>query len=116
VQGLLPVYPVPYTYPLVDSIKAVLNRVRHYYESTSDQKIVDLKTGKVITNFSKPNKNATVSEGFAGEWSYTSGVVLSALDYIDDVIDDPRFFANNTRFFDLVVNLVLFYKELQNLR
>jgi rhamnogalacturonyl hydrolase YesR len=77
--------------------------VRHYYESTSDLRIIDSKTGKEITDFSKPNKNARVSEGFASEWSYTNGVVLSAFEYIDDVTGDPAFFADNTRFFNLVV-------------
>lgn len=102
-ESRVPEYPVPYEYPSVDSIKEILNRVRHYYKSTSDLKIIDSKTGKEITDFSKPNKNARVSEGFASEWSYTNGVVLSAFEYIDDVTGDPAFFANNTRFFNLVV-------------
>jgi rhamnogalacturonyl hydrolase YesR len=114
-SGRIPVYEVPYEYPEVEKIKEVLHRIRTYYESTSSLKIVDSKTEEVITDFSKPNKNARVSQGFSGEWSYTNGVVLSAFEYIDDVIDDPAFFANNTKFYDLVIEtLPYFIKNKEN--
>jgi unsaturated rhamnogalacturonyl hydrolase len=106
-----PDYSVPYTYPTEDGINEVLNRVRSYYESTSDLKIVDSETGTEITDFSKPDKNARVKEGFAGEWSYTNGVVLSAFEYIDNVTGDPAFFANNTRFFDQVVSTLPYFMK-----
>ncbi|MBN1187927.1 MAG: glycoside hydrolase family 88 protein [Bacteroidales bacterium] len=107
--GRIPEYPVPYEYPSVENIKETLNRVRDYYESTCSLKIIDSKTGKEITDFSIPNKNARVSDGFAGEWSYTNGVVLSAFEYIDDVTGDSVFFNNNTRFFDLVVETLPYF-------
>jgi unsaturated rhamnogalacturonyl hydrolase len=109
--GRVPVYPVPYVYPSVDSIREVLNRVREYYESTSPLKIIDSGTGREITDFSKPNKNARVAGGFSGEWSYTNGVVLSAFEYLDGVTGDPAFFANNTRFFDLVVETLPYFMK-----
>ena len=93
-----------YTFPNVDSIKEVLNRVRHYYETTSPQTIIDSKTGKTITDFSSSNPNAIPSNGFSSEWSYTHGVVLSAFDYITKVTGDTAFFADNTKFYNFVVN------------
>ncbi len=105
----IPVYPVPYEYPSVEGITEALNKVRQYYESTSSLKIIDSETGKEITDFTEPNKNAVVEEGFASEWTYTNGVVLSAFEYIDDVIDDPAFFANNTRFYDLVIETLPYF-------
>ena len=107
--GRIPEYPVPYEYPTIDGINEVLNRVRVYYESTSTLKIVDAETGEEITDFSKLNKNARVSSGFFSEWSYTNGVVLSAFEYIDDVTGDPAFFANNTRFYDLVIETLPYF-------
>ncbi len=107
--GRIPIYPVPYEYPTIDGIKEVLNRVRVYYESTSTLKIVDSETGEEITDFTKLNKNARVSNGFSGEWSYTNGVVLSAFEYIDDVTGDPAFFANNTKFYDLVIETLPYF-------
>jgi len=107
--GRIPEYPVPYVYPTIDGIKNVLNRVRNYYESTCDLKIIDSQTGKEITDFSTPNKYARVSPGFAGSWDYTNGVVLSAFAYIDKVLDDPSFFSNNTKFFNLVVKTLPYF-------
>ena len=99
VAGRVPVYPIPYEFPNVDSIKTVMDRVRVYYESTSPQQLVDATTGKAITDLSQPNKNATVSPGFSSEWTYTHGVVLSAFNYLSDVTGDKRFFADNTKFY-----------------
>ncbi len=107
----IPKYPVPYEYPTVNGIKDVLYSVLHYYESTCDLKIIDSKTGKEITDFSKPDMNARVSSGFAGSWDYTNGVVLSAFAYIDHVLDDPSFFANNTSFFNLVVKTLPYFNK-----
>ncbi len=107
--GRIPDYEVPYEYPSVDGIKNVLNRVRLYYESTSPRIIIDSETGKEITEFKKPNKNALVSPGFSSEWSYNHGVVLSAFEYIDDVTGDPAYFANNTAFYDLVIETLPYF-------
>jgi hypothetical protein len=65
----IPNYPVPYVYPTVDGIKGKLNQIRIYYESTSSIEIIDSETGQEILDYSKPNKNACVSPGFAPEWS-----------------------------------------------
>jgi unsaturated rhamnogalacturonyl hydrolase len=109
--GRIPEYTVPYKYPSVDSIKEVLHRIRVYYESTSQQIVIDAETGKEITDFSKPNKNARISGGFSGEWSYTHGVALSAFEYIDDVTGDKVFFANNTRFYDFVIRNLPYFRK-----
>ena len=78
--GRIPQYDIPYELATVNEVKEVIDRVRIYYESTSPLNIIDSETGIEITDFSKPNKNAQVSEGFSSEWSYTHGVVLSAFD------------------------------------
>ncbi|MGB8226051.1 MAG: glycoside hydrolase family 88 protein [Sedimentisphaerales bacterium] len=109
--GRIPEYPVTYEFPTVDGIKDVLNRVCVYYESTSPQKIIDAETGKEITDFSKLNKNARVSGGFSSEWSYTHGVVLSAFNYIDDVTGEKKFFANNTKFYDFVIEHLPYFRK-----
>ena len=110
-SGRIPEYPVPYEYPTVDGIKDVLNRVRGYYESTSPQIIVDGDTGIEMTDFSKLNENARVSSGFSSEWSYTHGVVLSAFAYINDVTGDESFFANNTEFYDFVIEHLPYFRK-----
>lgn len=110
-ENRLPHYPVPYKLPSVDSVKYELNLVRHYYESTCDLKIIDSKTGKEITDFSKPDEYAKVSKGFAGEWSYTNGVVLSALAYLDKVTGDSTYLTDNIKFFDLMVKTAPYFEK-----
>lgn len=107
----IPVYPVPYQFPTVENAKEVLNRIRVYYESTSPQQIIDTKTGKEITNFSKFNKNAEPSKGFSSEWSYTHGVVLSAFEYIYKTTGDEAFFKNNTKFYNFVLERLPYFDE-----
>lgn len=106
-----PSYEVAYDYPSVDNIKDILNRVRGYYLSTSKLIIIDSKTGNEIIDFTKPNKNAIVAPGFAGEWGYTNGVVLSAFEYINDVTGDASYLANNTKFFDLMAKTVPYFEK-----
>jgi rhamnogalacturonyl hydrolase YesR len=110
-DGRIPVYEIPYDYPTVEGVKEVLNRIRGYYESSSDQTIVDTKTGKQITNFNEFNENAEPSRGFSSEYSYTHGVVLSAFEYIDDVTGDKAFFANNTKFYKYVLENLPYFQE-----
>ena len=107
----IPVYEIAYEYPSVDSIKVILNRVRNFYLSTSKLIVIDKETGIEITNFSILNKNAIVAPGFAGEWGYTNGVVLSAFEYINDVTGDPSYLANSTKFFDLMVNTAPYFEK-----
>lgn len=107
----VPVYEVNYEYPNIDSIKSVLHRVRGYYESSSPQTIINEKTGKRITDFSKFDVNAVPSEGFSSEYSYTNGVVLSAFEYLDDVTGDKSFFANNVQFFNYVVDNLPYFEK-----
>ncbi len=109
----IPEYPIPYEYPEVDDIKETLNRIRLYYEATSELKIIDTESGEEIKNFKKLNPNAQVTEGFNSEWSYTHGVVLSAFEYIDDIIDEPAYFANNVRFYDLVIETLPYFSKIK---
>lgn len=109
--GRIPEYEVPYEFPKVENIKEVLNRIRIYYESSSPQTIVDIQTGKEITNFRTFNINAEPSDGFSSEYSYTHGVVLSAFDYIDDITGDKTFYANNTKYFNYVADKLPYFQR-----
>ena len=107
----IPEYQIPYEYPTIDDIKTILTRVRIYFESTSQQTIINAETGEAITDFSQLNKHAQVSAGFSSEWSYTHGVVLSAFAYIDDVTGDKAFFANNIQFYDFVLKHLPYFRK-----
>ncbi len=110
-EGRIPKYEIPYELPSVESIKDILNQIRVYYEGSSNQSIVVSKTGEAITNFKSFNADAVPSKGLSSEWSYTHGVVLSAFEYIDDVIGDDRFFDNNIKFYDYVVKHLPYFQN-----
>ncbi|UKM64288.1 glycoside hydrolase family 88 protein [Flavobacteriaceae bacterium GSB9] len=110
-SGRIPEYEIPYTMPSVEIVKEVLNKIRAYYEQSSNQTIINSKTGNQITDFKSFNINAVPSKGLSSEWSYTHGVVLSAFEYIDNVLDDDAFFSNNIKFYDYVVDNLPYFKE-----
>lgn len=101
-EGRIPKYPIPYTLPRVDSIKTLCLKVKNYCIEQSPLEIYDRKTNEIITDFSEPNKNATVRKGLFTEWTYTNGVVVSACDYLYDVTGDESYIAYNTRFYDFI--------------
>jgi rhamnogalacturonyl hydrolase YesR len=109
--GRIPEYKIAYELPTTQKVMEVLNLIRTYYESTSNQTIVDSKTGKTISEFSNFNPNAQPSSGLSSEWSYTHGVVLSAFEYIDDVTGDKNFFNDNIKFYDYVVNNLPYFEK-----
>jgi rhamnogalacturonyl hydrolase YesR len=110
-EGRIPEYEIPYELPSTENVKEVLDRIRIYYESTSPQIIIDSKSGEKISDFNTFNTNAIPSPGFSGEWSYTHGVVLSAFEYIDDVTGDKAYFANNTKFYDYVIENLPYFQN-----
>lgn len=110
-SGRIPEYKTPYELPSVENIKNILNQIRIYYEESSNQSIVDSKTSEPITDFKSFNIDAVPSKGFSSEWSYTHGVVLSAFEYIDDVLDDDAFFSNNVKFYDYVVKNLSYFQN-----
>lgn len=109
--GRTPVYAVAYECPNADSVKVILNRVKHYYENSSAQKIIDIETGNTITDLTKLNKSARVSKGLSSEWTYTNGVVLSAFTYITGLTGDSSYFANNTKFYDFVLQSLPYFRR-----
>ncbi|MEJ2615560.1 MAG: hypothetical protein P8Z35_11420 [Ignavibacteriaceae bacterium] len=46
-------YRLPYVLPNKDSIKIVLDRILAYFNKNTEYKVIDKKTGKEITDFSK---------------------------------------------------------------
>ena len=109
--GRIPEYEIPYELPTTENIKEILDRIRVYYESTSNQTIVDSETGKAIDDFSSFSPNAEPSKGFSSEWSYTHGVVLSAFDYVSHITGDETFFNHNIEFYDFVTDNLPYFEQ-----
>lgn len=107
----LPVYSIPYMMPSVNGIKGTLTKVKDFYLNTGKLAIVDSKTGKNIDDFKTFNPDAEISKGFASEWSYTNGVVFSAFEYLDNIIDDKSFFEVNIKFFNFVADHLQYFND-----
>ncbi len=110
-QKRVPAYAIPYQVPTEAGIIEVLQAVKGYYERTTERTIINEKTGEEITDTNTECPNAVVKKGFASEWSYTHGVVLAAFDYIDNILDDKSYFANNVAFYDFVSKWQPYFAE-----
>jgi len=86
-------YNLPYEIPNIDSIKNQLARIRDYFYAQPAWRIIDVKTGEPITDFSKLNPNADVerSPGGVTLWSYPTGVSYIGMLKCYDVIGDKKY-------------------------
>lgn len=108
-------YPIAYQLPTVAEISEVLERVRGYLERTEPNRVVDRRTGAVITDFSRPNPEAGIPDG-AGEafypLDYTMGVVHSGLLLAGEVTGDPRYTAYTGRQLQFVADRLPYFRAL----
>lgn len=111
VDPRIPTYTIPYVLPKVDSIKLACKRIFDYVSHTSERKVIDQSTGSEITDLSVPNKNAAVSKGFAGEWSYTLGVFISAIERLTEITGDNSWFDFDVKYFDYVFTNLPFFRK-----
>jgi unsaturated rhamnogalacturonyl hydrolase len=84
-------YPMPYAPASVPEIKAVLERIHAYLETATPDRLIDRNTNQPITDFSRPNPNATTSRGDFQLVSYEFGVTYAAMLLATEVTGDKRF-------------------------
>jgi rhamnogalacturonyl hydrolase YesR len=109
---LPPDYPIPYGPAKADEVKASLGRIRDYLETNTPMKVIDSKTNDVITDFSKPNSNATLEPGIYRIISYEWGVVYSGMLLAGDVTGDAKFTDYATNRINFIAGLTPYFKEL----
>lgn len=76
---LQPEYKVPYGELSVKDIKSDMDRILHYLEANTPARVVDKKSGKVITDYNKLNVNSQLERGAFRLASYEWGVTYSAM-------------------------------------
>ncbi|MFA7228075.1 MAG: glycoside hydrolase family 88 protein, partial [Melioribacteraceae bacterium] len=108
------VYKIPYLIPEPADIKKVLDRVKNYFVETTKYNVIDSKTGKVITDFSEPDKNAIIdnSKGEFIQWSYTMGVVYSGMNLVTDVTGDKSYVDYAFRNYDFVFDNLPYFRKI----
>ena len=76
---LQPDYETPYGALSIDEIKKDIDRVLRYLESCTPTRVVDKKTGKVITDYENMDQNAQLERGTFRIGSYEWGVTYNAM-------------------------------------
>jgi unsaturated rhamnogalacturonyl hydrolase len=109
---LPPDYPMPYGPAKAEEVKATLDRVRTYLESTTPMNIIDSQTKEKITDFSKPNSNAVFEPGTYRIISYEWGVVYSGMLMAGDVTGDTKFTDYATNRIKFIGDLAPYFKDL----
>ena len=109
---LPPDYPIPYGPAKAVEVKATLDRVRNYLESTTPMNIIDSQTKEKISDFSKPNNNAILESGTYRIISYEWGVVYSGMLMTGDVTGDTKFIDYATNRIKFIGDLAPYFKDL----
>ncbi len=109
---LQPDYTIPYGAPDTAGVKAVLDRVFQYLDATTPAKLVNRKTGQVVTDYSKPDSGVTVQSGDYRLTSYEWGVTYSAMLRIFEVTGDARYADYLKKRFDFLAGVTPYFKIL----
>ncbi|WP_438480233.1 glycoside hydrolase family 88/105 protein [Oleiharenicola lentus] len=87
-------YPMPYHYPKVEEVTAVLQRVHAHLEHAMTTGIIDSKTREKITDLKTPVATAVASRGEEDGFpqiAYATGVTYSGMLHAAEVTGDPRY-------------------------
>ena len=111
-------YRLPYVLPNADSIKVVLNRVLSYFNKNTEYKVIDRKTGKEITDFSRLNKYADIATGQNNDvlsiWSYTMGVTYSGMIKATEATGDKKFEQYDIKNIDFYLDNLPYFKRIDS--
>lgn len=89
------IYDLPYVLPDSGGIHETIARVRDYFYSRPDFRIIDTKTKKEITDFSVLNENADYDREGTSDvisiWGYTMGVTYMSMLKAYEITGDKKF-------------------------
>ena len=85
---LKPAYQNGYGVVTVDEVKQDMDRILHYLENNTPTRVVDSRTGTVITDYDKIDTNSQLERGAfrlaSYEWGVTYSAMLSAFEATGD--------------------------------
>ena len=110
VRSIQPNYPVPYAPASVAEITAVLNRVRDYVETATPVRLVDSQSNEEITDFAKPNPNATIARGDFSLVGYEWGVTYAGMLLAGEATGDPKFTDYTARHLKFIVDVAPIFR------
>jgi unsaturated rhamnogalacturonyl hydrolase len=102
-----------YTVPSEAEIKAVLDRIRDHFVRNTPYRIIDTATGTPMTDLTTPTKTAGIDLKSAEfiDWTYSMGVVLSAMLQITAVTGDASFQAYTFKNFDFIFDHLPYFRQ-----
>jgi unsaturated rhamnogalacturonyl hydrolase len=103
-------YPMPYGPASLPDIKAVLDRIHAYLESETPDRLVDRTTNQVITDYSKPNPNATTPRSTFQLVSYEFGVAYAGMLLATETTGDKRFADYTAKRFKLIADIMPMFR------
>ena len=106
------VYPVPYQLPTAAEITAQLQRVHGYLSAATPTRVVDSKTGQLVTDFTNPIATATLDRTDADFYllAYEMGVVYSGMLKAAAVTGDVRFNEFTRQRFQFVADKLPYFR------
>jgi unsaturated rhamnogalacturonyl hydrolase len=90
-HALQPDYKIPYGKTKPEDVKQVTDRVLQYLDAVTPAQLINSKTGEVITDMKKPDKEAVIKPGDFRLNSYEWGVVYGAMLLMGDNTGDKRY-------------------------
>jgi rhamnogalacturonyl hydrolase YesR len=102
-----------YTVPSEAEIKAVLDRIRDHFVRNTPYRVIDTSTGTPITDLTTPTRTAGIDLKSAEfiDWTYSMGVVLSAMLHVTDVTGDASFQAYTFKNFDFIFEHLPYFRQ-----
>lgn len=103
-------YPTPYGKTTIEDITATLVRVHRYLNATTPTKLINEKTGKEITNYTKPDAEAIFQPGDYRLISYEWGVTYAGMLLASQATGDSRFAEYTNRRLKFIADLAPVYR------
>jgi len=108
-----PAYVTPYGMPDAVEVKAAIDRIFTFLESTTPTKVIDKNTRKEITDFSQINENSVLERGTFRITSYEWGVTYGAMLAVHEVTGDERYAKYVADRFKFLSEIAPYFDKLQ---
>lgn len=108
---LKPDYPVPYGIVNAEEVKGVLDRIHGYLNNVTPPAFVNSKTGEVLTDLSKIDKNTALQKGDYRLVSYEWGVTYGGMLLASQITGDSRYKEYTDKRLEFIANAAPYFKK-----
>lgn len=109
---LAPDYDIPYKEWSVDKIKQHLDRIFIYLDQATPARVINRKTGKVITDYAQINQYSQLERGDFRLASYEWGVTYTGMMEVAHATGDSRYQEYVTKRFRFLAEMVPYFSRL----